>query len=533
MYLPWGGRWARTVLIGVAVTMGLCAAGAVPMLTSASTGDPSSNIAPNPSFLADCSSGTYDDSPQCVDATVEAIDNARSQEGLGAMALPANWYSLSVPEQFYVATNLERIVRGLPALMGMASALDGAAAHGAQQNADPTPPSGFPVVRWDASWGGDAGNPLEIVYFFMYDDGPGSPNSSCTQAGQQACWVHRNNILANFSCQPCVIGTGFSPTAYEGTTSYAELLADTSSTPALDYAWSTERSYLPSDEYGSDPAPGTTFGAATGPAATPYNGPAASSGAPAGHRMVASDGGVFDFGGDGYYGSLPGLGIAVHDVVGMVPTPDNAGYWLVGSDGGVFGFGDASYVGSVPGVGARVDDIVGIAPTPGGGGYWMTGADGGVFSFGDARYLGSVPGQGYQVSDIVGIVACPQGGYWLVGRHGEVWAYGASWYGSPFSSGVPVTDVVAMAATPDGGGYWLVGADGGIFALGDARYFGSLPAFGVHVGNVVSMASTPDGGGYWLFGSDGGVFAFGDAAYFGSLPGLGVHVGDVVAGTGR
>ena len=76
----------------------------------------------------------------------------------------------------------------------------------------------------------------------------------------------------------------------------------------------------------------------------------------------------------------------------MVPTPDGLGYWLVAADGGVFTFGDAAFYGSLPGIGVHVSDIVGIAPTPDGHGYWLMGADGGVFSFGDARFYGSMGG---------------------------------------------------------------------------------------------------------------------------------------------
>jgi hypothetical protein len=62
---------------------------------------------------------------------------------------------------------------------------------------------------------------------------------------------------------------------------------------------------------------------------------------------VSTDGGVYTFGDAGFYGSLPGLGIApAAPVVGMTRTPDGAGYWLVGADGGVFTFGDAPFYGS-------------------------------------------------------------------------------------------------------------------------------------------------------------------------------------------
>jgi len=72
---------------------------------------------------------------------------------------------------------------------------------------------------------------------------------------------------------------------------------------------------------------------------------------------------VFSFGDAAYYGSVPGLGIHVSDVVAAVPTPSGGGYWLVGSDGGVFSFGDAAYYGSVPGLGIHVSDVVASIPS--------------------------------------------------------------------------------------------------------------------------------------------------------------------------
>lgn len=45
------------------------------------------------------------------------------------------------------------------------------------------------------------------------------------------------------------------------------------------------------------------------------------------------------------------------------PAP-GSGYWLVGSDGGVFNLGDAGYFGSLPGIGVHVNNIVGTMATP-------------------------------------------------------------------------------------------------------------------------------------------------------------------------
>ena len=72
--------------------------------------------------------------------------------------------------------------------------------------------------------------------------------------------------------------------------------------------------------------------------------------------------------------------------MGSAATPDGGGYWLVASDGGVFNFGDAAFFGSL---GNKVlnKPIVGMAATPDGKGYWLVASDGGVFSFGDADVL--------------------------------------------------------------------------------------------------------------------------------------------------
>ena len=77
-----------------------------------------------------------------------------------------------------------------------------------------------------------------------------------------------------------------------------------------------------------------------------------------GYWLVASDGGIFSFGNAGFYGSIPGLGLAPagsglpHSlnapIIGMVPSADGNGYFMVASDGGVFTFGDAKFEGSCP-----------------------------------------------------------------------------------------------------------------------------------------------------------------------------------------
>ena len=262
---------------------------------------------------------------------------------------------------------------------------------------------------------------------------------------------------------------------------------------------------------------------------------------PQGYDLVGSDGGVFVFPtgqSSGYYGSLPGLGVDVHNIVGIVPTDNFTGYDLVGSDGGVFVFPTGrptGFYGSLPGLGVDVHNIVGIVPTGNFTGYDLVGSDGGVFVFPTGRstgFYGSLPGLGLKVDDIVGLVAGPGGGgYFLVGRDGGVFTFGnAPFLGSLPGIGVHVDDIVGISSTADGRGYYVVGSDGSVYAFGDAHSYGSLPALGVSLSDIVSVVPTQDGKGYWLVGSDGGIFAFGDAANLGSLPGIGAKVNDVVGG---
>ncbi len=205
--------------------------------------------------------------------------------------------------------------------------------------------------------------------------------------------------------------------------------------------------------------------------------------APPGYRFVASDGGVFSFGGASFNGSAGSLHLN-KPVVGMAATPDGGGYWLVASDGGIFSYGDATFHGSAGSLHLN-QPIVGMASTPDGGGYWLVAADGGIFAYGDATFHGSA---------------------------------GSLHLNKP---------IVGMASTPSGQGYWLVASDGGIFAFGDAAFHGS--AGSLHLNKpVVGMASTPSGQGYWLVASDGGVFSYGDAVFHGSTGNL--HLNQPIVG---
>jgi hypothetical protein len=233
---------------------------------------------------------------------------------------------------------------------------------------------------------------------------------------------------------------------------------------------------------------------------------------------VASDGGVFAFGGLPFWGSMGGHPLD-KPMVGIAPTATEAGatglgYWTVASDGGVFSFGNAQFHGSMGG--KPLDKpMVGIAADPATGGYWTVASDGGIFSF-DAPFHGSLGGT-HLNKPIIAMAATPDGGgYWLFASDGGVFTFGnASFHGS--AGNIPLAaPIVGAAPTPDGGGYWLVASDGGVFTYGDATFEGSLGGHALKH-PIVSM-TVADMGGYWLTDSNGAVTAFGDAGYFGSTP---------------
>jgi Protein of unknown function (DUF4038) len=102
----------------------------------------------------------------------------------------------------------------------------------------------------------------------------------------------------------------------------------------------------------------STFGAAQPGTKSAHFAPV-TPGAGAGYWLVASDGGIFNYGDAGFSGSAGGIKLNA-PVVGMAATPDGKGYWLVASDGGIFNYGDAGFSGSAGGIKLNAP-VVGMA----------------------------------------------------------------------------------------------------------------------------------------------------------------------------
>ena len=235
-----------------------------------------------------------------------------------------------------------------------------------------------------------------------------------------------------------------------------------------------------------------------------------------GYWEVASDGGIFAFGGAPFYGSMGGKPLN-QPIVGIASTPTGTGYWQVASDGGLFAFGDAGFHGSMGGKPLN-KPIVGMAPTPTGGGYWEVASDGGLFAFGNAPFYGSMGGKKIS-APIVQMIAAPTGtGYWEIASDGTVYSFGFAGHYGGMGGKALNKPIVAGAATPTFDGNWQVASDGGIFAFGTAGYYGSMGGQPLNQ-PIVGMATTLDGAGYWMVASDGGIFSFGDAVFSGSMGG--------------
>jgi hypothetical protein len=179
-----------------------------------------------------------------------SIDAARAtQEGLAPLRFNvARFNRLSVAEQVFVMSNLERTTRGLYPAMAMVKRLDSIAALAASGDQDPSDSArGFSSI-WSSAPSSLGQFALFADFGWMYDDGPPPQyifrNVDCTRARQSGCWGHRDNILSDplkgWSGCPSelVTGTGFaSHTKYGPSLTQIFEVACTSHVPASAFTW--------------------------------------------------------------------------------------------------------------------------------------------------------------------------------------------------------------------------------------------------------------------------------------------------------
>ncbi|HEY1652910.1 MAG TPA: hypothetical protein VGG09_13585 [Acidimicrobiales bacterium] len=219
--------------------------------SNAGIADPPDNVQPDPDYTRVCAGNGLDNSPACMDAALNAINHAHALEGIRPMVLPAGFAQLPVPEQLFVAVDLERVDRGLSAFSGLTAGLNENAQRGADDADDPPDP-GLAYVLDDAEWAGGSSNGLDAVYGWMYDDGYNSGNLDCLHRGAAGCWGHRKGILDDFGSGPnLVMGaaldtTGDNHNGDNGGTSMAVTLAVAGAPQrALTYSWNQVLTALP------------------------------------------------------------------------------------------------------------------------------------------------------------------------------------------------------------------------------------------------------------------------------------------------
>jgi hypothetical protein len=141
----------------------------------------------------------------CENAIIYYLDEARSVMGLGPYSLPRDFPSLSADRQIFILSNLDRLAEGLPPVLGLNVALNSSAIEGVASDSDPSPPSELapPGSTWSSTsnWAGNFPNALKAYYEWMYDDGYGSSNITCTTPTDEGCWGHRQDVLTLFPAE--------------------------------------------------------------------------------------------------------------------------------------------------------------------------------------------------------------------------------------------------------------------------------------------------------------------------------------------
>jgi hypothetical protein len=231
--------------IGLAVLAALSLTGfaAGPAGARAAHGDLKKSVSPSQAFVDACFhvSGKTKSQKACDKAALRDFDKVRATEGLAPMTLPRGFARLSAAPQLLVLTNLERVDRGLRAFPGLSKRLNRMAAKGAKARTDPPFPSPFPGTFGGGNWAGVGSSTLLADYVWVYDDGPGSPNSDCPTKSSRGCWGHRHNILHGYD-KPLAMGAAV---AHHGNSMAAEYLGGDRADRATSARWSRYRHRLP------------------------------------------------------------------------------------------------------------------------------------------------------------------------------------------------------------------------------------------------------------------------------------------------
>ncbi|MDQ1460774.1 MAG: hypothetical protein QOI08_2258 [Actinomycetota bacterium] len=120
-------------------------------VSAAPAGDPPQSIQPTPAFAQACY-GKPRPTTACDTQAIANINSARAAEGVGPIALPGDYSSLTLNQKMIAVSNAERTARGIPAVVERAK-YDRLAKQGAVASTDPIGPSGH---AWGSIWAGVA-----------------------------------------------------------------------------------------------------------------------------------------------------------------------------------------------------------------------------------------------------------------------------------------------------------------------------------------------------------------------------------------
>jgi hypothetical protein len=171
--------------------------------------------------------------------TLTDINSCRAKEGVGKLALPSNWRSLSPPRRLLVLVDLERVNRGRAPILGLTSNLDRPAQRAAAARLDPALPGGH---DGGAIWAG-AASVAGADDTWMYYDGRGGLdlNVDCGVTTRRACWLHRDIILWSHG-RRLVAGAGYANGRGGGSYTFAVVAGYAH--PALNFSWARELRYF-------------------------------------------------------------------------------------------------------------------------------------------------------------------------------------------------------------------------------------------------------------------------------------------------
>jgi len=262
-----GGRSVRVVLVGLALVVVLGPAVGAARSVLLPPRNPAHSLAIDEHVRPDCS-GVRDRSATCLDESVAMLDAGRRSEGLGPLVLPPNWSRLTVAEQIFVLTELERTARGLQPDTGLAADWNAAALAGARAGTDPSSAGSGAHGGFMSIWAGGQPNPIIAMAGWIYDDGyfpdRTTNNIACTRADPRGCWGHRDAILRDSAATACghrcAVGAAYSATGFPGSgpgagrESYAEVfgVGAANNPDPLMFRWAAELPQLPKCERTGD-----------------------------------------------------------------------------------------------------------------------------------------------------------------------------------------------------------------------------------------------------------------------------------------